>query len=495
MSRALQTVVLAWIWLAAPAVAQEAIALGSRRELFVDRFLIDKLNGCRLELHPPRDEGIALKLDRPWEGPFCNYATVIKDGSRFLLYYRGIAEAKGDGSSQERTCVAESKDGKHWTRPELGLFAVPGSKDKSNNVVLADLAPFSHNFSPMLDTRPGAPASERFKALAGTTGLAAFVSADGFRWKKLRDEPVITKKHVRFKHGHLFDSQNLAFWSPAEECYVCYFRVWDGLRRIARTTSKDFVTWTDAVLMQQLHDDGSGPKAAPEEHLYTNQTSPYFRAPHVAIAIAARFMPNRQVLTDTQAKAIKVNPDYFRDTSDAVFMTTRGGNIYDRTFLEGFLRPGIGAQNWVSRTNYPALNVVQTGDTELSLYVNQDYAQPTNHMRRYSLRLDGFASVRAGYMRGELLTKPLTFQGSQLWLNFSTSAAGGLRVELQDAASGKPLSGFALADCLEMIGNEIERAVSWKGGSDVGKLAGRAVRLRVEMRDADLFALRFGDAP
>jgi hypothetical protein len=29
----------------------------------------------------------------------------------------------------------------------------------------------------------------------------------------------------------------------------------------------------------------------PVEHLYTNQTAPYFRAPHIYVAIAARFMP------------------------------------------------------------------------------------------------------------------------------------------------------------------------------------------------------------
>ena len=33
-------------------------------------------------------------------------------------------------------------------------------------------------------------------------------------------------------------------------------------------------------------------------------------------------------------------------------MTTRGGNRYERTFMEWFIRPGIGNENWVSRTNY-----------------------------------------------------------------------------------------------------------------------------------------------
>ena len=66
-------------------------------------------------------------------------------------------------------------------------------------------------------------------------------------------------------------------------------------------------------------------------------------------------------------------------------------------------------------------------------------------------------------------------------------------MEIQDAA-GKPIPGFALADAVETIGNDIERAVRWKSGSDVSKLAGKAVRLRFVMKDADLFALRFAGA-
>ena len=201
-------------------------------------------------------------------------------------------------------------------------------------------------------------------------------------------------------------------------------------------------------------------------------------------------MPGRQVLTAEQAKAIRVDPGYFKDCSDAILMTTRGGDQYERTFMDGFLIPGIGPENWVSRTNYPALNVIPTGPDEMSFFVNQDYGQPTSHLRRYSLRLDGFTAVKAPYEGGELLTKPFTFAGKELALNFATSAAGGILVEIQDEG-GTPLPGFTAADAVETIGNEIERPVRWKSGSDVAALAGRPVRLRFVMRDARLYAFRF----
>ncbi|QEG38078.1 glycoside hydrolase family protein [Roseimaritima ulvae] len=463
----------------------DVIDIGDRRELLVDHFLIDKLDNVRLVLNRPRDEGIALQFDKPWEGLFCGYCTVIKDGDLYRLYYRGRPEAGADGNQGEVYCYAESKDGIEWTKPDLDIFNVLGQK--RNNVVLADAAPVTHNFCPMLDTRPGVPADQRFKAIGGTmrSGLVAMVSADGIHWKKLREQAVITTDMVPYKY--MFDSQNLAFWSAHENQYVCYFRVFeDGIRRICRSTSDDFLNWSAPVLMQYRHPGGE----APIEHLYTNQTHPYFRAPHLYVAIAARFMPGRQVLSDEQARAINVSPQYFKDTSDAVLMTSRGGSFYDRTFLSGFIRPGIGAQNWVSRTNYPALNVVQTSPTEMSVYLNQDYAQPTSHLHRYSMRLDGFASAQAPYAGGQLVTKPLTFEGQELTINFGTSAAGEIRVEIQDPA-GQPIPGFSLDDAQPQIGNEIRRVVRWKQGSDVSSLAGKTVRLRFVIKDADLYAFKF----
>lgn len=471
-----------------------AVAIGDRLELFVDRFLIDRLSGARLRLREPRDEGPVLQFDAPWEGSFSGYVTILRDGDRLRAYYRGLGTAGKDGRREETTCCAESGDGIAWVKPELGLYDVAGTR--KNNVVLADAAPATHNFCPFLDMRPGAPGDERFKALGGTieSGLIAWVSADGLRWRKLRDGAVIDRTMVDYPH--MFDSQNVSFWSPAEGKYLCYYRVFkDKIRRIVRSESADFLSWSSPVLMEYRNPDGP----APVEHLYTNQTHPYFRAPHIYVATAARFMPKRRVLTDQQAKAIGVHPAQFGDTSDAIFMTTRPSEgeehvaAYDRIFLEGFLRGGIGPENWVARTNYPALNIVPTGPGEMSLYVNQNYAQPTAHLRRYSLRLDGLASLHAGYAGGEMLTRPITFSGSRLHINFSTSAAGGIRVGLQDIG-GEAIPGFGLADCQEQIGNEIAREVSWKGGADVSGMAGRPVRMRVALKDADLYAFRFGAA-
>ena len=459
--------------------SQEILQLKDRRELFVDRYLIHQLTGLELELHAPEDKGPVLAFDQAWEGQFSGYCTIIHDGDLYKAYYRGLPVAGSDGSLREVSCYAESTDGIHWQKPELNLFELSGTK--KNNIILANAAPVTHNFSPFLDKKPDADPRQRYKALGGTkkSGLIAWSSPDGIHWSKLQEEPVI-------KDG-IFDSQNVAFWSESEQKYVCYFRTWSGegysgFRSVSRATSDDFIHWSATKAM---HFGDS-----PPEHIYTQQTHPYYRAPHIYLAIGARFMPGRQVLSDEQAKVLNVDPGYYKDCSDAFLMSSRGSNSYDRTFMESFIRPGIGAENWVSRSNYPALNVVQTSPEEMSVYVNEHYAQPTAHLRRYALRIDGFASLSADYEGGEMLSKYFTFQGNRLEINYATSAAGGIKIAFQDK-EGRPMDGFLLENADEIIGNEISRVVSWNGNRDISRLSGQSLRMRIVMKDADLYSLRF----
>ena len=452
----------------------DPLKIGNRRELFVDDYLIDRIDGASLKLHEPQPAGTAIKYDRPWEGRGCAYITVLEDDGVYRMYYRG---SPGDGP--EVTCYAESADGIEWKKPDIGLFDVVGTRN--NNVILTPevAGEATHNFSPMLDRRPGIPESEQYKALGGPymEGLTAFASADGVTWRKLSEKPVITKG--------AFDSQNVCFWSQAEGRYLCYFRIsTQGVRTIARTTSKDFRTWSEPVEM----DFG----VAPLEHLYTNGTTPYFRAPHIYVALPGRFWPERRALGDEDAAALdvwEVSGDA-EDCSDAVLMTTRGGSRYDRTFMESFVRPGLEKGNWVSRANYPAQGVVPTSPVEMSIYVGRGMGQSSARLERLTLRTDGFASLHSGYSGGEMLTRPFLFDGSELLVNYATSAAGSIRIELLDETDAA-IDGFALDDCDLIIGDDVDRTVTWNGSADVSRMAQRPIRLRFAMKDADLYSLRF----
>jgi hypothetical protein len=487
------------------ATAQEptAVELGTRRELFVDRHLIARLEGAELRLQVPQPAGPILKIDRPWEGNH-NFGTgVYRHDGRYHLYYRSMP---GRDFGKHYCGVAVSDDGITWTKPNLGLVEVDGTRE-NNLVALEDsggkLLPARLNLDFWLDTNSAAPAAERWKLMTYDTNggphdpspksgpdavhrATCWVSADGFRFRKRDVQPRLTSK---LKNS--FDSFNIYFWSEVEKQYVAYFRWYDSRRTVARITSKDFVTWTEPVPM--TYGD------TPSENLYTNSTAEYFRAPHLYVAFPARFMEGRKgTMTDEQFRGLEIS-DFYKQRAqtfnhspaDGVFMTTRAGaTAYDRTFMESFVRPGIGLENWVNRGNYPLRGLVQTGPAEMSFYVMRHYMQDSWHIERMTLRLDGFASLHAPYTGGEMVTKPLTFQGSKLTLNYATGVAGGVQVEIQDV-DGKPLSGFATADCDPTVGDEIARVVTWGGKSDLSAWSGKPIRLRFAFRDADIYSLRF----
>ena len=175
---------------------------------------------------------------------------------------------------------------------------------------------------------------------------------------------------------------------------------------------------------------------------------------------------------------------------DIMLLTSRGGNTYDRTFMEGFVRPGLERGSWHARSLFASMGVVPTSESELSFYVSTNYLLPSHQIRRYSLRTDGFASLRAPLAGGTVTTKPIVFSGGRLVLNYWTSAAGSIRVEMLDE-SGKPLPGYRIGDCKGIVGNEIAREVTWSGDRNATDLIGTVVRLRFRMADADLYSLRF----
>ena len=472
----------------------EVLDMGSRLELFVDRHLIETMDGVELELGQPQPREKVFQFDQPWEGNTPAHIAIFRDGDVYRMYYRGSAHndyiireellpgEKIVPQHPKVSCYAESRDGIRWTRPSLGQVEFQGSRD--NNIL--DLGGAT-KFNPFRDENPEAPESARYKGIgfyrtvpgapphSKQRGLVPLQSPDGVHWTWMAPEPVITDGY--------FDSHNVAFWDGVRGHYVALYRDFaHGVRTLKYATSKDFVEWSEGRWV----DYGD----APQEHLYTNATVPYFRAPHIYVAFPKRFVPWRAPQHYDYASATE-RPGL----SEGVFMSSRDGLHWHR-FLEAFIRPGRNRRNWIHRTNFVGRGIIRSADDEISLYVTRHYTYPSVHIRRMSLRLDGFVSVSAGHPGGEFTTRPLIFQGENLVLNYATAAAGSIQVEIQDAG-GNPLAGFALQDSIPIWGDEIEGVARWRRAGNRGRenqlrrLAGMPVRLRFVMTDADLFSLRF----
>ncbi|MBI1310179.1 hypothetical protein GC176_02645 [bacterium] len=445
------------------ATAAQPLEIGSRLEFFVDDFLIDSLSGgATQKVHQPTPGGVVLVTDQPWEGNTCAYYSIFRDGDIYRMYYRG---SHGDLRSQktqhpEVTCYAESRDGVHWTKPKLGIVEWDGSKD--NNIILKGLG--SHCFVAFKDANPDAPPEARYKGISrgrpdGKKGLYVFQSPDGVHWSLIKDEPVIT--------DGAFDSQNLAFWDPVTQQYRDYHRTFtNGVRSIMTCTSPDFLTWTKPQLLQY-------PGGTPNEHLYTNAIRPYERAPHIRIGFPTRYRPS-----DSQVEPI--------------FMSSRDGLHFHR-WNQAVIPPDAPEDRDGNRSNYMANGLVTRpdNDRELLVYGSEAYYEgPDSRLRYFTYRVDGFVSVSAEANGGELLSKPLTFSGKSLTLNYAVQKGGSVCVELQ-TVDGKPISGFSLDECKPLTGDEISQTVIWQSGADVSSLAGKPVRLRFSLQSADVYSLQF----
>ncbi|MFP6677269.1 MAG: hypothetical protein VB878_19455, partial [Pirellulaceae bacterium] len=107
----------------------QVIDIGTRRELFIDTFLIDRMEGKAVQrLHHPVPREVALVHDEPWEGTGSGYHSVFQDGDKYRMYYKAWhLDVTDAGVNTNRhplfCCYAESDDGIHWRKPDLGLHA------------------------------------------------------------------------------------------------------------------------------------------------------------------------------------------------------------------------------------------------------------------------------------------------------------------------------------------------------------------------------------
>jgi hypothetical protein len=373
----------------------------------------------------------------------------FRDGDRFRAWYRVDAAAFGQQKRRAMTAYAESDDGVHWRKPKLGLIEFDGNKD--NNLVW-DGGP--GNLAPFRDDNPDCKPDERYKAVARSRDLHALVSPDGLRLKLIEKDPISNDR------------------PPRRGMDTRFFK---GMRWVRRTTSKDFRNWTPPEPIQTGD--------APREEFYANATIRYARVPDYLLMFPSRFASAREPIPGWK---------YGKGVNDIAFLSSRDGVHFDRTFLEAFIRPGLDQGNWHERSLYMERGILQTSPIELSLYCMQNWRLPTVQIRRYTLRPDGFVSVQGPYQGGELITRPLKFSGSELQLNYSTSAVGSIRIELQDS-DRQPIPGFALDDCVELYGDKLDGSIRWKGDADLSSLDGRTLRMRIGLSDADLYAFRFAD--
>ena len=473
------------------------IEIAGNRECFFDSTMVDEARTtAEFLVHHPTERETVLTHDAPWEGNACDYHNFFEDNGIYRMYYLGV------GASHEKeifVCYAESRDGIHWVKPTLNICAFNGSAE--NNIIVNSQMVYDSpidNFMVFRDDNPDCVPARKYKAVAalkkdGQLGLRAMYSADGIHF--VNGECLTTIGE--------FDTLNIAFWDGDAKLYRCYYRgfhaagsedmaKWgeENLRDIRYMESKDFEHWSEQKLLRFEDEE--------EISLYTNIVQKYERASQILIGFPTRYLYRRNWSENYDAlcgkekrlERMKTEKRYGHVLTDCIFMTSRDG-LHFKRYNEAFLRPGPeNGRNWIYGDCYPARGFIETpsgtegADRELSMYI------PTGHwceapveLKRYTIRCDGFVSMHAGEKEKMLVTKQFTFQGKDLFVNFSTSALGYMYFTLVDE------DGKRYESC-ETFGDRTDRRVPFEEGA-VEKLSGKPVTLEVRMRDADLYAIVF----
>ncbi len=464
--------------LAAPPVP---IDVGDRKQLFIDDRFIAARDRIELRVNPPQKLGaLRDEKDQLLKG---HISRVIDDSGKVRLYL-GAKDVQ----------ILESDDGLKFRRTGTKLpggwfptvFLDPHEPDPAKKYKLFHLE-FSEPFDP------------------AKHGVYASYSADGVTFTKVgRVFPFFT------------DNPAIVHWDERIKKYVIYTRAFDydseNQRRIGRIETDDpLKPWPytktakhrtfpsieniPVVYSADKEDD-------PHSDVYYNAAGAYPWADGAYLMFPSHFRHFSAQRHPFIRPRVKGQWEDF-GMLEAQLAVSRDGVTWTRPDRTAYIPTGL-AEEWdrwytvaapgfVRRGNYVYQYYYSSGRLHDSAVLRPEYdtaAKQEGGVGVVRQRLDGFVSADADHKGGWLRTPPVVFRGSRLRLNIDTGSMGTAFVELQ-TPDGKPIPGFAFADCEEVGGNFIDQCVYWKGKADVSSLAGRSVQIHIRLKRAKLYAFQF----
>ena len=465
-----------------------------RKQLFADAYVVDELTDARRVQHQPLKfaGNPVIRSEFDWESLYIQMRDAPlwnPEKERWELRYWG----RGIGVDGIGTFLAVSNDGLNWDKPIVGEFEFKGSKE---NNLLTPMSPYDlFLYHVLYDDRDPNP-QRRWKALIGDTNPRPAASPDGINWTFLSENRIPAGEE-----GFLiYDELSGRFVFSLRSIHDAGF---GGQRAVNISTSRDFVEWTDPVLMfaADARDQELGARwlrritadrayrqpLVNDPEQYNTQVYNMAVFPYEGIYLGMPTMfrtsgTSRQVPWGDgySVPGLAVSPN-LRDWEYALHderpdflpLSPLGEDVFDNAQIEPPSRP------------------VRIGDELFFYYTGAKFRSKTSAgsfaIHAAVLRLDGFVSVQAGSEPGTVLTRPLVWRGSTLWVN-ADAREGELRAEILDGEGNLLRPGLSLDRSTPVSRDGVRIALGWSGAEDLGELRGRTVRLRFQLRNADLFA-------
>jgi hypothetical protein len=451
---------------------------------------LDLPHGIRIVAERATKHELKIETEQPWEAGGIEIQAMFQREDKIMAW--GTCQPGGN-------CYFESKDGDHWTRPELGLVEFEGNKQ--NNLVPSLMGRICYD--------PSAPPAERFKAASNSDyeleefekykqrrpwqvmatetdpgrvhAVFGYVSPDGHQWTRLPD-PISVE---------MSDGGQYIYFDPRTKKYVMYLRAymvgpraigyplrhqrWHQFaqrRAIGRSETSDFRAFplSEVVIDTSLH-------MAPTDTFYfcTYTTVPH--APDHHLMFPSRYQ---------QAKDAAVIDLY----------TSYDGKMWDIVPGSPVLSPGNYGQ-WDGGTVWmPNMGLVEFGDGSWVMPFRGD-PLPHKYPRGYYAERWGLAVWPKGRLialeatdEGRFTSMAFLAPGKKMRVNALTERTGEVLIEAADL-NGKPLPGRTFDDAVPIVGDQYMTEVRWNDAADLGVETGEPIVLRFRLKQAKLYCLDF----
>jgi len=466
------------------------VKIDDSRQLFVDDYLLGSATNVTRELHCPKphpDNPIFRLYEKPWEHGFGHSAFVLRDekSGKFKMWYnvRIFVKAENGLTYRAPTCYAESADGIHWTKPNLGIFKF--GSDKNNNITL------SQGTIDGLFYEPQHPEPEkRYRALvwhdprgqdayAPREGFYLYWSPDGLHWQGDNRTCIIPNGQSRNfpaqPCGGVGDTTNFS-WDSKLKKYVASTKVLfrnPTLRTLAHSESDDLIHWTRPVMI--MHRDGFDA----DDQLGELTRFPY-ESMWIGMLGVYQWRKTGFKQKYPQLAASRDGRHWYRAGDRKPFIPLGADDSWDPDFTIP-ARPGpilVGDELWFYYWG------TRRSEREKKKGINRPSLM---HIGLGTLRRDGFVSLNAGNKSGTVVTRPLTFEGKALFVNAEVGRTGYVKVALREI-SGKPVEPYLLEKCNPITGDLLEGRVTWKDRNTIDHPHQRSMRLVFELKNAKLYS-------
>ena len=476
----------------------EPVPVGHKRQLLMDRHVVDDLNGATRSVQQPLKHPANPLLQT---GPLRDGLDIFTAGARMTredgvfrmwaqAFDRGLLQELGEDHPQvHQARYFESKDGLEWYEPSLGLVDYRGSRD--NNIVRYGVK------GPMVFELPERLRDRGRYAMYYEQGIAEVpepevmhnehymiaYSDDRLHWTDAEENPLIVGR----------DKSGFILYDEALDLFRLYTRATINageIRRIAYMESADLVSWTQLTNIL--------------EHDADLDARMWYGMPVVRYNdLYLGFLWCLHTHADPDHCELGNGKDHRMDIQ---LTWSRDGRTWDRhpkrpTFLPN--SPGVkGTYDWARiRT---AADVFLIGDEvhvyyegETSVHAPGDATTRGTNLRNFclaTLRRDRFVSVGASSSGGLMLTRPIAYPGGKLHINARTGANGFIRVAAREALGvrdGEWPEGFRFDDSRPFSGDNLDAILTWEGHETLASFPANAMRLHFWLEDAELFSFWF----